>query len=100
MPFPRPRGGPSSPGMARRKKSDKGPNAIDLLTGQHREVEKLFGDLESAADGARKEQLFTQLADKLAIHAKIEELHFYPGSKDDDTEDDLKEAVQEHLGIK
>jgi hemerythrin superfamily protein len=74
-------------------------DAIDLLTEQHREVEELFAQLEDA-EGDEKEQIFVQLADKLAMHAKIEELHFYPAGKDDDTEDELLEAVEEHLAVK
>jgi len=74
-------------------------NAIDLLEGQHREVEKLFAKLEKA-NGDAKERLFTEIADKLAIHATIEERHFYPAVKEKRTEDILLESLEEHLGIK
>src|SRR5690242_16135469 len=75
-------------------------SAIDLLESQHREVEKLFAQIEKAKDSKRKLALFEQIADKLAIHAAIEEHHFYPAVKDKRTEDILLEAVQEHLGMK
>lgn len=75
-------------------------NAIELLETQHREVEKLFAAIEAAGDPQRKEQLFLELADALAIHAKIEEQIFYPESKDARTEDMLREAVEEHLSVK
>jgi len=75
-------------------------SAIDLLESQHREVEKLFSQLEKAKDGAAKTRLFEQIADKLAVHAAIEEHHFYPAVKAKRTEDILLEALEEHLAIK
>jgi len=73
--------------------------AVELLEGQHREVADLFEKLEKAS-GARKRDLFTQIADKLAIHATIEEREFYPAVKAKRTEDILLESLEEHLGIK
>ena len=75
-------------------------NAIDLLESQHREVAKLFPRIEKAASPAAKEALFAEIADKLAVHAAIEEHHFYPAVKAKRTEDILLEALEEHLGIK
>lgn len=77
-------------------------NAIEMLKQQHREVEKLFETLESAGENARKtkERTFQKIADALAVHAEIEEKIFYPESKTDDTEDLLREAVEEHLSVK
>jgi hemerythrin superfamily protein len=83
--------------MATRAKT---PNAIDLLKEQHREVEALFSEIEKAEDDETKEELFVQIADKLAMHARIEEMHFYPASKEEETEDLLLEAVEEHLSAK
>jgi len=73
--------------------------ALELLEEQHREVEDLFEQLEKAR-GARKRDLFTQIADKLAIHATIEEWEFYPAVKAKRTEDLLLESLEEHLSIK
>ena len=75
-------------------------NAIDLLESQHRDVEDLFSELESATDDETKADLFEELADKLAVHAAIEEHHFYPAVKDQRTEDILLESLQEHLAVK
>jgi hemerythrin superfamily protein len=75
-------------------------DAIELLESQHREVEALFSEIEDAGDTATKAALFEELADKLAIHAAIEEHHFYPAVKAQRTEDILLEALEEHLGIK
>jgi len=75
-------------------------SAIDLLESQHREVEKLFAEFEKAKGEDRKMQLFETIADKLAIHAAIEEHHFYPAVKAKRTEDILLESLEEHLAMK
>ena len=74
-------------------------DAVDLLEGQHREVEDLFEALE-AARGGGKQKIFFEIADKLAVHATIEERDFYPAVKAKRTEDILLESLEEHLGIK
>jgi len=75
-------------------------NAIDLLKSQHREVEKLFSKYEGARGEAAKQRLFETIADKLAVHAAIEEHHFYPAVRAKRTEDILLESLEEHLAIK
>jgi hemerythrin superfamily protein len=76
--------------------------AIELLEQQHREVEDLFEKFESAGEKARKskEKLCREISDKLAMHAEIEEKLFYPESKVEDTEEILRESVEEHLSMK
>jgi hemerythrin superfamily protein len=77
-------------------------NAIDLLEQQHREVEELFEEFEGAGEGAHKtkERLCREISDQLTVHAEIEEKLFYPESKQENTEEILREAVEEHLGMK
>lgn len=75
-------------------------DAIELLKTQHREVEELFDQLEQAEDADEKESLFAELADNLAVHAKIEEMHFYPAIRAKETEDLVLESLEEHLGVK
>ncbi len=77
-------------------------NAIDMLKQQHREVEELFEEFEQAGEGARKtkERVCQEIGDALAIHATIEERIFYPESKQDNTEEILRESVEEHLAMK
>ena len=75
-------------------------NAVELLESQHREVEKLFTKIEKAKDKRDKATLFAQIADDLAMHAAIEEQHFYPAVRAKRTEDILLESLEEHLGIK
>jgi hemerythrin superfamily protein len=77
-------------------------NAIDLLKQQHRDVEDLFEEFEDAGEGAKKtrERLCREISDQLAVHAEIEEKLFYPESKQPETEDLLRESVEEHLAVK
>jgi hemerythrin superfamily protein len=75
-------------------------NAIEMLKKQHREVAKLFEKFEQAKSAGARQHLFEQIADKLAVHATIEERHFYPSVKNKATEDLLLESVEEHLEMK
>jgi hemerythrin superfamily protein len=75
-------------------------NAVKMLKQQHREVEKLFKEFEKAKSAGPKRKAFEQIADALAIHATIEERHFYPGVKQKQTEEILFESVEEHLEVK
>ena len=74
--------------------------AIQMLKKQHREVEALFRQLDKARTAATRGRVFEKIADALAVHATIEERHFYPGVKAQATEDLLMESVEEHLEIK
>ncbi len=79
-------------------------NALKLLETQHRAVDDLFEEFESAGEGAKKTRarLCREIADALAVHAEIEEKIFYPEAKEasDDLEDLLRESVEEHLSVK
>jgi len=80
------------------------PDAIDLLTDDHRRVEDLFARFERTGDGARKERqdLVDRITEALSIHASIEEEIFYPAARravaDDDH--DVLEALEEHHLVK
>ena len=77
-------------------------NALDLLKKQHEEVSKLFKKYEKLAEDAvdERQELFEQIADRLAAHATIEEKFFYPSIKSEGTEDIVREALEEHLSVK
>jgi hypothetical protein len=75
-------------------------NALELLTEQHDEVEDLFAKIEDSDDPEAKENLFRELADKLAAHSTIEEKIFYPSVMSDETSDQLLESTEEHLQMK
>ena len=92
-------------GKAAAKKPSAGdgaePDAIELLTSQHRAVEEMFEQIEQQKPGsAAHRRLFGELADALAVHATIEEKIFYPSVKRPETEDLLEESVEEHLEVK
>jgi hemerythrin-like domain-containing protein len=74
--------------------------AIELLTEQHREVEQLFEEFEQADEADEKQAIFDEIADKLAVHARIEEQFFYPAVRAKKTEDMVLEAFVEHTSIK
>jgi hypothetical protein len=76
------------------------PDAIQLLTRDHREVEALFGKFEKASRDSSKEKLARQICTELKIHATIEEEIFYPALRGKIDDDDLDEAVVEHDGAK
>ncbi|KFE67813.1 hemerythrin domain-containing protein [Hyalangium minutum] len=77
-------------------------DALDLLKEQHDEVNTLFKKFEKLEEGSTAElrELFVMIADRLSAHATIEEQFFYPSIKTDKTEDLIREAVEEHLGVK
>jgi hemerythrin superfamily protein len=52
-------------------------NAHDFLTTQHREVENLYTQFESASEDAKTE-LGKQILTALTVHAEIEEELYYP----------------------
>lgn len=75
-------------------------NAIELLESQHRDIDELFNRLEGKLERTRKREQFEWLADLLAIHSTIEELHFYPAARAPDIEQRLLQSLEEHLSVK
>lgn len=73
-------------------------DVLELLAEQHKEVDELIAKLEHGSGPRRA--LLIQLADRLAAHATVEEKVFYPAVMAKDTQDQLHEAVEEHLSIK
>ena len=82
--------------MAENKTQD----AIALLKEDHRTVEKLFKDFESAKGDGRKETLAQQICLEMSVHAAIEEEIFYPACEGKVEEDLLKESYVEHDAAK
>jgi hemerythrin superfamily protein len=74
--------------------------AIELLKQQHEEVRDLYTKYQQADDSDEKQALFEELADNLAAHAAIEERLFYPATYGSELEQELREAVEEHLAVK
>ena len=80
--------------------STKSQDAIALLKEDHRKVEELFTQFESAKGDGRKETLATQICLELSVHAAIEEEIFYPACEGKVEEDLLKESYVEHDAAK
>jgi hypothetical protein len=74
--------------------------ATELLQQQHEEVKALYARYEQTDDDDEKQALFEEIADNLAAHAAIEERIFYPAAYGDELEQELEEAVEEHLAVK
>lgn len=85
---------------------NKQPDAIQLLTQDHREVEQLFEEYktlaESDADNDEdKRNLAQQICSMLEVHTTLEEEIFYPAARDAiDEQDLLDEAEVEHASAK
>ena len=78
----------------------KSQDAIVLLKDDHRKVEELFKEFESAKGEGRKQKLAHQIALELSVHATIEEEIFYPALEGKVDEDLLKESFVEHDAAK
>jgi hypothetical protein len=61
--------------------ADGYPDAIALLKADHRKVEELFEQFESAKGSAKKQALAKQICAELTVHATIEEEIFYPACR-------------------
>ena len=82
-------------------------DAIDLLLQDHREVESLFAEFDSLDEGEDEdaEDLVEDACLELEIHDKLETEIFYPAVReaaaaDDDIEDLLNEAEDEHEAVR
>ena len=90
---------------ARQKATETKHDAIELLTADHAEVDKLFKQFEkmTEAEGADEEKAncVAEICAALTVHATIEEQIFYPAARKALEEDDLlDEAEVEHEGVK
>ena len=75
-------------------------DAFNLLKEDHRKVEELFEQLESA-QGQAKMRVFEQIKSELELHTHIEEKIFYPAlEKPKQTHDLTLEAYEEHAVVK
>ena len=71
-------------------------DACTLLDEDHKKVEQLFKEYQSA-DAARKQQLAQTIAQELSVHMQIEDEIFYPAFLDATGDDDMiEEAEDEH----
>jgi hemerythrin superfamily protein len=76
-------------------------DAIKLLKSDHREVERLFGQFESARSRDRQQEIASRICEALKAHTTIEEEIFYPAFLEATDETDMHhEAEIEHEGAK
>ena len=81
-----------------------GPDAIKLLTDDHKEVKKMFAEFKKMADSDdldAKQALVAQICADLTVHAAVEEEIFYPATRAAIEDGDLlDEAEVEHASAK
>ena len=75
-------------------------DAIAMLKADHRKVEELFEQFQSARGAERKRKLALSVCAELKIHSLLEEEIFYPAFKELIEDDALEEAQVEHDGTK
>lgn len=79
----------------------QGPDALDLLTSDHRKVEFLFAQLEGAMDADTARQAAEQIIRELSVHAVIEEQVLYPAAREAIGGDGLVDhSLEEHQTVK
>ena len=79
--------------MAKGKNQD----ILELLTTDHREVEQILSRIQSASNSEQLYEFFNQLYKELNLHARAEELVFYPALREyEDTDEMIEEAEAEH----
>jgi len=83
------------------------PNAITLLTDDHKAVKALFKDYEKLvkeeADADEKQALAEQICMMLTVHTQLEEEIFYPAAREalgEEESDLIDEALVEHDSAK
>ena len=83
----------------------KTPDAITLLTDDHKEVKKRFRQydklVKDGAEASEREALAAEICTMLTVHAQIEEEILYPAARETLPEPDLvDEAAVEHASAK
>ena len=71
-------------------------DAIAMLKADHRKVEELFEQFQSARGSEQKRKLALAVCTELKIHTLLEEEIFYPAFKERIENDVLEEAQVEH----
>ncbi len=82
------------------RRADLGPDAVELLIAQHRDIEQLFQRFEeiSSRPSQKKDDLVRDIITNLVRHAEIEEQIFYPtvAREVPALEDEVNEDLEEH----
>ncbi|WP_342451134.1 hemerythrin domain-containing protein [Piscinibacter koreensis] len=75
-------------------------DAVELLTHQHRSLERKMKTLKESDDPGEQARLLAEVGDELTVHITSEEEIFYPAVNECRTEDVLLESLEEHLSLK
>lgn len=90
--------------MTKKTDSNDSNDAIAMLKGDHRKVEKAFADFDKlkSDDKAGKKKLANQISKELLVHMALEEEIFYPAVAKEvkGAADVVKEGIVEHAGAK
>jgi len=82
--------------MAAKSKQD----ILSLIEADHRKVEELFDQFEEL-EGKKAQECFKQIYKELTLHARVEELVFYPALREyEEMEGYIEEAESEHNSVK
>jgi len=93
-------GSSSRPKTSGRNADKPDGQSIAMLKNDHRQVEKLFSEFESADDD-RKDAIIQEVCNALTLHTMLEEEVFYPACRDAARDEDpLDEAQVEHDSAK
>lgn len=78
------------------------PNAIDLLTADHADVEQMFRQIETLPESDARSELVAGVIRELSVHAAIEEQVLYPAMRKALPDGDhlVQEAIEEHQQVK
>ena len=78
------------------------PDAIQLLTTDHAEVDAMFGQIESLPEGDARNDLVNGIIRELSVHAAIEEQVLYPVMRKELPDGDhlVQAAIDEHQQVK
>ena len=81
--------------------SGKAKDAVRLLRADHKLVDELFDQFESARSSKKKQEIAMEICTELTIHAQIEEEIFYPAAQEALKDKTLvPEAQVEHETLK
>ncbi len=83
-----------------RRSTTKDMDAIELLTEQHREVERLVEAFRASVGDEDRQDAFNALADAILVHTTLEEKYLYPAAFGSGMENHLREAAEQHLAVK
>lgn len=78
----------------------KAKDILALIKADHEKVKQLFEEIETA-NGARAHTCFNQIYKELTLHARAEELVFYPAMQEyEAARQHIEEAEKEHNSVK